>query len=81
MITQCEAIIEAFKELGGVRTHHEIAEWVNKKYGPNWKDFRTPLADMVAVSKGGNQSSTVPDYFRVLERVERGNYRLLNDEV
>ncbi|RXI96295.1 hypothetical protein DS745_21430 [Anaerobacillus alkaliphilus] len=81
MITQCEAIIEAFKELGGVQTHQEIANWVNKKYGPKWKDFSTPLADMVPVAKGGNKSSTVPDYFRVLERVERGKYRLLNDDI
>ena len=79
MITQNEAIIEAFKELGGVRTKEEIATWVNNKYGTKWKDFSTPLADMVPESRGGNKSSLVPEYFRVLERVERGKYRLVEE--
>lgn len=38
---------------------------------------RTSLADMVPRSKGGNESSLVPDYFQVLERVERGKYLLI----
>jgi hypothetical protein len=79
MITQNEAIIEALRELGGERTAEEIKAWVEKKYGPKWKDFNTSLADMVAPAYGGNQSSNVPDYFRVIMRVSRGNYCLIKD--
>lgn len=73
MITQSEAIIEAFKALGDTCTIQEISDWVTKEYGPKWKDFGTPLADMVPETKGGNKSLLVPAYFRVLERVERGS--------
>ena len=79
MITQCEAIIADFKDMGGIRTKQEITVWVNRNYGTKWKDFGTSLADMVPESKGGNSSSTVPEYFRVLERVERGKYRLIEE--
>jgi hypothetical protein len=34
---------------------------------------------MVLVEHGGNHSSNVPDYNRVLERVERGRYRLIKE--
>ena len=79
MITQSEAMIEAFKTLGGERSIKEIEDWVNKTYGPRWKNFSTPIADMVPESKGGNKSSLIPDYFRVLERGGRGRYRLLDE--
>lgn len=53
---------------------------MNKKYPSKWKDFGTMLADMVPVSHGGNNSSTVPEYFRVLKRVERGKYCLIEEQ-
>lgn len=77
IFTQADGIIEAFQVLGGTRSIQEITDWVNKKYGRVWKDFGTLLADMVPEKKGGNSSSRVPEYFRVLERVERGKYRLI----
>lgn len=40
MVTQCEAIIDAFKDLGGVRTKQEIENWVNNTYGAKWKGHR-----------------------------------------
>ncbi|HDP99204.1 MAG TPA: hypothetical protein ENN22_08485 [bacterium] len=78
MPTQCEAIVEAFKDLLGVRTRQEIEDWVNKKYKNKWKDFGTAMADMVPLSLKGNSSSKVPNSQRVLERVSRGKYRLLS---
>jgi hypothetical protein len=50
MINHNEAIIEAFRELGGVRSAKEIKSWVEKNCGPKWKDYSTPLADMVSPS-------------------------------
>lgn len=77
MLSQSEAIIEAFKALGGVRTANEIRVWVNKSYGDKWKDYSTIMADMVPLSLGGNNSSTVPEYFQVLKRDSRGKYCLV----
>lgn len=76
-MTQPEAIIEAFKALGGTRNKYEIDAWVKRKYGDVWKDFGTSMADMVPLSHGGNSSSNVSDGFRVLERVSPGEYRML----
>lgn len=56
-MTQPQAIIEAFKALGGTRNKHEIEGWVSQKYGDTWKDCGTPMADMVPISRGGNKSS------------------------
>ncbi|HBV87528.1 MAG TPA: hypothetical protein DEF42_12935 [Desulfosporosinus sp.] len=78
MITQAEAIIAAFQGLGGKRTIREIEDWVTANYGDKWKDFSTQMADMVPLSHGGNGTSSVPDYFRVLERVQRGTYCLID---
>lgn len=79
-MTQCEAIIEAFKDLGGIRNQYEIKAWVERKYGSIWKDYGTCMADMVPKSCGGNSSSTVPEKYRILERVSSGEYRLLMDK-
>jgi hypothetical protein len=79
MLSQSEAIIEAFKALGEVRTANEISDWVNKKYGERWKDYSTTMADMVPLSHGGNSSSTVPEYFQILKRVSRGKYCLITE--
>ncbi|WP_404469642.1 hypothetical protein [Sutcliffiella horikoshii] len=76
MKTQAEVIIEAFKALGGVRSIQEIEQWVVQEYSERWKDFGTPMADMVATDRGGNNSSLIPSKYRVLERVGRGRYKL-----
>ncbi|MGM8215907.1 hypothetical protein ACLIA0_10085 [Bacillaceae bacterium W0354] len=75
--TQNECIIEAFRELGGGRSIEEIRNWIIHRYGNRWKELGTPMADMVPESHGGNSSSNVPEYFRVLERVDKGVYRLI----
>jgi hypothetical protein len=75
--TQCECIIEAFQHLGGTRTIAEISEWVIKEYGNRWTDYGTAMADMVPISHGGNRSSNVPNWFRVLKRKRRGEYCLI----
>ena len=59
-MTQCEAIIEAFKALGGTKNKYEIEGWVSQKYGDIWKDYGTSMADMVPISRGGNSSSKCP---------------------
>jgi len=81
MPTQHEAIIEAFKALGGVRTIGEIRDWVRKKYGDRWKDFGTRMTDMVPQELGGNPSSNVRDEFRVLRRFSRGRYSLIGAKI
>ncbi|EHQ92319.1 hypothetical protein [Desulfosporosinus youngiae] len=78
-MTQPEAIIEAFKALGGTKNKYEIEEYVCQKYGDLWKDFGTPMADMVPISCGGNSSSNVREDLRVLERVNPGEYRLITN--
>lgn len=78
MVTQYEAIIEAFRALGGEKKIREIEEWVSRKYGRRWKDFGTPMADTVPRSLGGNKSSQCPRRYQVLKRVARGVYRLID---
>lgn len=56
----------------GERTISEIEDFVTTTYGDRWKDFGTQMADMVPLSHGGNGTSSVLDYFCVLERVGRG---------
>jgi len=77
LVTQYEAIIEAFEVLGGERTIKEIQRWVSAKYGFRWKDFGTAMADMVPISLGGNVTSQAPEKVRVLKRVARGKYGLI----
>lgn len=80
-MNQTEVIIEAFLALGGIRSISEIKSWVDDKYGPNkWKDFGTTMSDMVPQILGGNQTSTVPEDMRILERVDRGYYCLISSE-
>lgn len=81
MKTQCEAIIEAFRTLEGVRSIKEIENWVNKRYGVKWRHFGTVMADMVPLSQKGNQTSGVRSYYRVLGRVSRGRYRLIDRDL
>ncbi|RHW43479.1 hypothetical protein D1B31_02140 [Neobacillus notoginsengisoli] len=75
-MTQCEAIIEALQALGGEATIKEVDEWLDRNYPNRWKGSGTSLADMVPLERGGNISSSVPQHFRVLERVGPGRYKL-----
>ena len=78
MATQAEAVLEAFKSLNKVLTAEVVRQWMEQQYTEKWSDCSTILADMVSPYHNGNNSSTVPLYLRrVLERVERGKYRLL----
>lgn len=81
MSTHHEAIIKAFKELGGERTIREICDWVRGKYGDKWKDFGIRMADMVPQEMGGNPTSTVKEEFRILRRVSRGKYSLIVEKL
>lgn len=80
MITQYEAILEAFKHLGGVQSKKEIDEWIQKNYQKEYKDTGTAMADMVPVTHGGNNSSTVPPRFRILLRISRGCYCIIPEK-
>lgn len=80
MLSQCETIIEAFQNLGGVRSIKEISDWVTKKYGDLWKDFGTQMADMVPRTHEGNNSSSIPAENRVLQRLSRGKYSLIHTD-
>jgi hypothetical protein len=78
-VTKYEAIIEAFKALGGTRGIEEIRNWVCNKYGKRWSDdFGTTMADMV---KDGNKSTKVYSSYRVLKKDQTGKYSLLNGQV
>jgi len=77
MVIQHEAIIEAFNALGGERTIREVEEWVRRRYSHRWKDFGTAMADMVPITLGGNTSSQCSKHLRVLRRVSRGKYTLI----
>lgn len=70
------AIILALDELGGEGTIKEVSDWINTRYPNTWKDVGTALADMVPQKLGGNNSSTVSDEYRILERVSRARYRI-----
>jgi hypothetical protein len=78
MISLAEAIIEAFENLGryGPRSIKEIEDWLSNKYPGQWKDVGTEMADMVPTKDGGNRTSNVPDHLKVLQRIDRGKYRL-----
>jgi hypothetical protein len=76
-MTLVEAIIKALEALGGEGTIQDVHQKVNEMHPSKWKDPSTALADMVPVYLGGNTSSNVKDEFRVLDRVEKGRYRLI----
>jgi hypothetical protein len=77
VMTHYEAIIEALEFLGGEGTIKDIDQWIYEVYPNRWKDPGTAVADMVPVSLGGNQSSSVRDEYRVLQKIARGTYRLI----
>src|SRR5690606_41791849 len=72
-----KAIITAFKVLGGEREIREIKDWISSKYGEKWKDIGTTMADMVPMILGGSNSSQISEEYRVLKRISRGRYCLL----
>jgi len=76
-ITQADAVIEAFKALGGDRTISEIENWVTRKHGVRWKDYGTCMADMVPEELDGNRTSNIPIEKRVLRKLDRGVYTLM----
>lgn len=76
MKTEYKAIIEAFENLQGERSIKEIEQYIQNKYGNEWKDIGTVMADMVAEELGGNKSSTIPKEFQRLIRTDRGIYKL-----
>ena len=58
MVTQCEAIIEAFEALSGVRTIKEIEGWVNRKYRNRCPDRqkRVPLPSVLLNHRRSNST-------------------------
>jgi hypothetical protein len=72
-ITEAEAIWQAMTAMGGDRSIHEVAEWIEQHYPNRWKDVGTPMADLAFP---GNNSSGYPPERRFLERTERGRYRI-----
>ncbi|MHA1690318.1 MAG: hypothetical protein ACTSU7_01645 [Candidatus Heimdallarchaeaceae archaeon] len=78
MVTCVEAIIDAFKTLGGDRSFDDIENWILKKYGARWKrnTIETCMADMVPESLRGPPSSTVKPEYRILRRIDSGIYSL-----
>ncbi|WP_066300257.1 hypothetical protein [Bacillus sp. FJAT-29937] len=76
-----EAIILALNSLGGEGTIEKVANWVEKEYPNRWKDIGTALADMVPESLGGNSTSNTKEEFRILEKVSRGRFRLIRNNV
>lgn len=75
-MTQEEAIIKAFNEMGGERRPKEIEAWV-KRHLPehNWKDFGTTMADMINPDYRGSPNTRGRRL--VLVRTRIGVYRLL----
>ena len=59
-ITQADAVIEAFKALGGDRSISVIENQVIRKYGARMVDYGTCMADMVHTELTSNRSSNVP---------------------
>ncbi|MCP1190833.1 hypothetical protein NKR17_17445 [Priestia flexa] len=80
MLTQYEAIIQAFEHLRKPTTIREMEEYISQKHGDAWKDIGTVLEDMVSTAHGGNHSSKVPNEYRVLKRISRGQYALLKND-
>ncbi|OLS33873.1 hypothetical protein [Bacillus sp. MRMR6] len=74
-----QAIISAFAALGGERSIREIKDWIEARFGDRWKDIGTCMADMVSVSHGGSGSSQLDVKYRVLKKVSRGKYCLINN--
>jgi hypothetical protein len=68
-----EAIKEALLSMDGEASISQIKGFIEGKYKGQWKNIDTAIADL---TYPGNKSSTYPPQERILERVERGKYRL-----
>jgi len=68
-----EAIKEALLNMNGEGTISQIKEYINGKYERRWKNIDTAVADL---TYPGSKSSTYSPEERILERIERGKYRL-----
>ena len=75
-LTDC--IIEALKSLGGEGSIDEVKNWIDRYCVKKWKDIATTMADMVSSQYGGNETSTCPRQKRVLQRIGRGRYKLID---
>lgn len=67
-------VVEALASLGGSGTISEVSRYVNSKYPHKWKlnTIGTIMADLCPEST----SSFYSKKDKVLERIERGKYRL-----
>jgi|GEM_PF-3384553 hypothetical protein len=68
-----EAIKEALLNMDGEATIGQIKTYIEGKYKGRWKDIETAVADL---TYPGSKSSTYRSEERILERIERGKYRL-----
>lgn len=68
-----EAIKEALLSMDGEANVSQIKDFIEAKYKGRWKNIDTAIADL---TYPGNKSSTYPPQDRILERVDRGKYRL-----
>lgn len=68
-----EVIKEALLSMDGEASIIQIKSFIESKYKGRWKNIDTAIADL---TYPGNESSTYRPEERILERVERGKYRL-----
>jgi hypothetical protein len=68
-----EAIKEALLSMDCEATVGQIKDFIDAKYKGRWKDVDTAIADL---TYPGNKTSTYRPEEKILERVERGKYRL-----
>jgi len=77
---QREAVLAALKLLGGTGTIAEVEKIAMNKWRMYIKSCGTVMADMVSLEHGGNKSSSVPEYLRILKRIGRGVYSISTDK-
>ena len=77
-MTVRQVILNAMKELGGEATIQEVTSFIHKKYGD--VNASTISTDMSDLSINGPRSSLYPMNKRILKRVARGRYRLLEKD-
>jgi hypothetical protein len=68
-----EAIKEALLAMNGEANINQIKSFIESKYEGRWKNIDTAIADL---TYPGSKSSTYRPEERILERIERGKYRL-----
>jgi hypothetical protein len=75
-ITAADAIFQAMKALGGIRTRIEVELWISNHLEQQWADIGTAMADL---TYPGNDSSHYKPEERFLERVSFAKYRLIQN--